>query len=174
MRKHNRTKDILINHVFDHCYNEVVQKIDSPGSNITIEDPHALKDLAIKALVDQVIKSGNVRGYYTTRDKEYCKILIDDNTVHRSLIIKLNSLGISKGRRLYSRIEKAHNELLASSYLARNNPIKDEVKLTEKGLRHYLDGKSFEDEFAARRNSIIAIIVSVFSILIALAALVFN
>src|SRR5690606_18208672 len=116
-------------------------------------------------------KSRQIRGYYTTRDKEYCKVLINDDTVHKSLIKKLTTLGFRKGKRLYSRIEKAHDELIAKSYLVRNKPIENEVKLTEKGLRHYLDGKSFEDEYASRRNSLIAIGISIISTLIALIAL---
>jgi len=171
MRKHNRLKDILINHVFDHCYNEVVQRIESPGINITFEDPKELEDPVTKSLIDQAKNSGQIRGYYTTRDKEYCKVLVNDVTVHKSLIKKLTSLGFRKGKRLYKRIEKAHDELIATSYLVRNKPIENEVKLTEKGLRHYLDGKSFEDEYAARRNSLIAIGISIISTLIALIAL---
>lgn len=171
MRKHNRLKDILINHVFDHCYNEVIQRIESPGINITFEDPKELEDPATKSFVDQVRNSGQIRGYYTTRDKQYCKVLINDNTVQKSLIKKLTALGFRKGKRLYSRIENAHDNLIATSYLVRNKPIENEVKLTEKGLRHYLDGKSFEDEYATRRNSLIAIGISIISTLIALIAL---
>ncbi len=174
MIKHNRLKDILINHVFDHCYNEVVQRIESPVVNLTFEDPRELETPETKYLVEQAKNSGSFRSFYTTRNKEYCKVLINDNTVHKALIIKLTALGFSKGKKLFGRIRKAHDELVATSYLVRNKPVENQVKLTEKGLRHYLDGKSFEDEYAARRNSIIAIGISILSTLIALAALILD
>jgi len=171
IRKHNRLKDILVNHVFDHCYNEVVQRIESPGINITFEDPKELENSVTKSRVEQAQKSENSRLYFTTRNKDYCKVLINNETVHKSLMDKLLFLGFHKGKRLYKRIEKAHDELIVTSYMVRNNPIESEVRLTEKGLKHYLEGKSFEDEYATRRNSIIAIGISIISTLIALIAL---
>lgn len=174
MRKANRLKDILIDHVFDHCFNEVVRKIESPGFKITYEDPKELEDPLSQSIIESIKKSGKLKFQYTTRDNEFCKVLVDDNTVHKSLITKLEALGFKKGKHLYRRIEKAHNELVAKSYLVRNKPIENEVKLTEKGLKHYLDGKSFEDKFITRRNSNIALIISIISIVVALTALWMN
>ena len=166
-----KLKDILIDHVFDYGFNEVVQKVESDEINVTYDDPRELEDPGTKTLVDSIRKSGSFKAYYTTRDKKYCKILLGENTVHKSLIQKLELLGYRKGKRLYGRIEKAQEQLIARSFLVRNNPIKEEVRLTEKGLRHYLDGKSVEDDFIQRRNSNNALIVSIVSFVVALAAL---
>lgn len=171
MRKFNRLKDILVDHVFDYCFNEVVQKIESPGVNIIYDDPEGLDTPAMKQVIDTALKSEKFSGTYTVRNVKYCEILVDNNTIHKSLSERLELLGFKKAKRLNKKIEKAQNHLIARSYLSRNKPIETKVKLTEKGLRHYLDGKSFEDEFTARRNSIIALVVSLISLLISGVAL---
>ncbi len=169
--QHNRLKDILINHVFDYCNNEVVQRIESQNHIISFSDPKELEQDGTKLLLELAKESGIKRAYYTTRDAAYCEVLVGKNELHKTLVDRLLALGFSKGRALYSSVEKAHNELIATSHLSRNKPIESQVKLTEKGLRHYLDGKSFEDQFAARRNSIVALVISMVSALIAVAAL---
>ncbi len=171
MRQHNRLKDILINHVFDHCHNEVVQRIDSQTVNISFSDSKELEEEGNKRLLDQAKESGIKRAYYTTRDAVYCEVFVGKNVLHKTLVDRLLSLGFRKGRSLYIRVEKAHNELIATSHLARNKPIESEVKLTEKGLRHYLDGKSFEDEFASRRIAIFALVISLVSVVVAVIAI---
>lgn len=170
--KIEKLKDILIDHVFDYGYNEVVQKVESPGINVTFDDPSQLQDPVTKSLIESAVKTGNFKAFYTTREKKYCKILLGENTVHRSLIIKLETLGYKKGKKLHGDIEKAQEQLVARSFLVRNNPIKEEVRLTEKGLKHYLEGKSFEDDYIQRRNSDIALVISVVSFFVALAAFI--
>lgn len=49
-REIHKLKDILIDHIFDHCFNEVVQKVESPGLNLTLDDPSQLQDPDIKPL----------------------------------------------------------------------------------------------------------------------------
>jgi hypothetical protein len=171
-KKHNRMKDILIDYVFDHCNNEVVQRIEAPGLKIEYSTPRDLENLIPKSLIDQAKKSGNISAFYTTRGGEYCKVLVGNKFLSQSLAERVVSHGFREGNFLYKKIEAAYNELIVTSYFARNSPNKSQVKLTEKGRRHYLDGKSFEDEFATRRNSIIALAVSIASALVALTTLV--
>jgi hypothetical protein len=171
MREHNRLKDILINHVFDHCHNEVVQRIDSQTVNISFSNPKELDEEGNKRLLDQAKESGIKRAYYTTRDAVYCEVLVRKTELYKTLVDRLQTLGFGKGKSLFDRIEKAHNELIATSHLARNKPIESQVKLTEKGLRHYLDGKSFEDEFASRRIAIFALVISLVSVVVAVIAI---
>jgi hypothetical protein len=80
-RKIEKLKDILIDHVFDYGFNEVVKKVESPGINVTYDDPSQLQDPVIKSLIDSAGKSGNFKAYYSTRNKKYCKILHGDNTI---------------------------------------------------------------------------------------------
>ena len=172
-QKKERLKDVLIDHVFDHCFNEIVHKVEADGIKINYDNPEQLNDPVIKSLVQAAIKSKSFKAYVAVRDSKYCKLLVADKTVHKSLIEKLESLGFSKGKRLYERIHKAHDFLIFRSYIVKNKPVENEVRLTEKGIRHYSDGKSFEDNYVYRRNSNIALSVSLTSIIIALTALFF-
>ncbi len=170
-RKRERIKDVLIDHVYDFCFNEVVQRIEGGGMKLTYDDPVHLKDEATAVLLDQIKKSNKIKAYFTTRETEYCEILTEPDYLHSTLIKKLKFSGFSKGKVLLKEVLKAQEFLLARSYFASNKPIKTRVKLTEKGLRHYLDGKSFEDNYVNRRNSNLAIVVSAFSLIIALIAI---
>ncbi len=170
-RKKERIKDVLIDHVFDFCFNEVVQRVEGGGIKLTYDDPVHLKDPTTAVVLEQIKKSDNLKAYYTTRETDYCEILTEPDYLHSTLIQKLKLSGFSKGKSLHKQVLKAQEFLIARSYLACNNPIKARVKLTEKGRRHYLDGKSFEDNYVNRRNSNLAIVISVLSIIIALIAI---
>lgn len=170
-RKRERIKDVLIDHVYDFCFNEVVQQVEGGGMKLTYNDPALLKGSTTAVIMDKIMKSENVKAYYTTRETKYCKILTEPDFLHSTLIKKLQFSGFSKGKRLHKDVVKAQEFLIARSYFAESNPIKARVKLTEKGKRHYLDGKSFEDNYVSRRNSNLAIVVSIFSIIIALIAI---
>lgn len=173
-KKKERIKDILIDHVYDFCYNEIVQRMEGGGHSLTFDNPTQLKDPTTKAIVDLIKNSKNVKGYYTTRDAKFCKIITSPNSLHSTLIDKLQKSNFSKGRGLQKNIISAQDFLISRSYFVQGNPIKSEVKLTEKGIQHYLDGKSFEDNYINRRNSNIAIIISIGSIIIALIAIFTN
>ena len=173
-RKRERIKDVLIDHVYDFCYNEVVQQVEGGGLKLTYDDPVHLKDPTTAVIYDQIKKSKNIRAHYTTRETEYCEILTEPDYLHSTLIKKLQFSGFSNGKILHKEVLKAQEFLIARSYFTRNNPIKARVKLTEKGRKHYLDGKSFEDNYVNRRNSNLAIVISVFSIVIALIAIFIN
>lgn len=171
-RKRNRLKDILINHVFDYCYNEIVKKFESEGFNFSSDGPEGFKDPSIQTLIEHSIKRGSSRFYHGTRDSEYCKILVKKDHTQKTLIDKLLHHGFRKGKKLYKHIENAHSFLIVNSYFAQNYHDKNEIKLTEKGLRHYLEGKSFEQDYLANRNSNLALILSIISIIIAMVAVI--
>lgn len=173
-KKKERIKDILIDHVYDYCNNEIVQRMEGGGHTITYDDPRHLKDPATEAIADLIKKSKNAKLNYTTRNVEFCEIITSPDYVHSTLIEKLLKSGFSKGKGLYRNVVEAQNFLVARSYFIRGNPIKNKVKLTEKGVKHYLDGKSFEDDYINRRNSNIAIIISIGSAIIALIAIFSN
>ncbi len=170
-REKEKLKDILIDHVYDFCFNEIVQRIESDGIELTYDDPKLLNNPEDKALLEQIKRPKSFRGYYTTRETEYCNIIRNENKLPKTLNDKLKLSGFSRKKSLIKNISSAQEFLIARSYFSKNRPIEDEVKLTEKGIRHYLDGKSFEDIYVQRRNSNIAIIISSFSIIIALIAL---
>lgn len=173
MKKQNRLRDILIDHVFDYCNNEVVNKIESPGITILFDNAKDLEDPFTKHLVEKAIESGDMKNYFGVRNSEFCKILVG-KSVHQSLMQKLEILGFRKSNRLSKEIHRAEENLVARSYLVRNKPVENEVRLTEKGLKHYLDGRSFENSFLSRRNSIIAIVISVTSAIISIISMVWN
>ncbi|WP_037314679.1 hypothetical protein [Salegentibacter sp. Hel_I_6] len=170
-KKKERIKDILIDHVYDFCNNEMVQKMEGGGNSLTFDDPVHLKDPATKALADSISNSKDLKLHYTTRNKEFCEIITKPDYLHSTLIKKLLDSGFSKGKNLQKKVVQAQEFLISRSYFSEGNPIKSKVKLTEKGIRHYLDGKSFEVDYINRRNSNIAIVISLASILIALIAI---
>lgn len=168
--KHNRLKDILINHVYDYGYNQVVQKIEGEGFSLTYEDPTIPKGDFEKHLIENALKTGPLKAYYSTRDKEYCKVIEEDGVLHKELINKLLDSKFQKSNSLFRRVKKAHDELITESYLSRNNPIQNEVRLTPKGKKHYIDGLSFERVYRTRRIASIALWLSGISIIIAIAS----
>lgn len=171
-RKRHRLKDILINHVFDYCYNEVVKKFESEGFKFSSDGPEGFKDPSIQTLIEHSLKKGNSKFYHGTRDSEYCKILVEKDVTQKALIDKLLHQGFRKGKKLYKHIENAHSFLIVNSYFAQNYHDKNEIRLTEKGLRHYLEGKSFEQTYLIHRNSNIALILSIISIMVATIAVI--
>jgi len=99
-KKIERIKDILIDHVYDFCYNEIVQRIEGGGDSFTYDDPAHLKELKIKEIVDSISKSRNRKAYYTTRNTESCQIIFGTDSLHSSLIDKFQKAGFSKGKKL--------------------------------------------------------------------------
>ena len=170
--KNERIKDILIDHVYDYCYNEKIQKLEGDGIKLEYEDPKLLEEPSMKILAEQIMKSKKIKGYFGIRETEYCQIMSDDKLIHSSLSKKLKFSGFKKSKKLEKNIIKATDFLIARSFFSRNNPIKTEVRLTEKGLRHYLEGKSFEDNYTNYRHSNIGIMISIISIIIATIAII--
>lgn len=65
----------------------------------------------------------------------------------------------------------AEKFLIAKSFLVRNRPIEKEVRLTEKGMTHYKNGSSFDENYEkgyltrwALRISILSAIISVIAL----------
>jgi len=75
-RNRYRLKDILINHVFDYCYNEVVKKFESEGFKFSSDGTEGFKNPSIQTLIEHSIKNGSIKFYHGKRDSEYCKILV--------------------------------------------------------------------------------------------------
>lgn len=172
--KHNRLKDILINHVYDYGFNQVVQKIEGEGFSLSYEDPTIPKSDFEKHLIVNALKTGPFKAYYSTRDKEYCKVIEEDGILHKELVNKLLESNFQKNDMLFKRVKKAHDELITESYLSRNNPVRKEVRLTPKGKKHYMDGLSFERVYRTRRIALNALWLSGISIIIAVASLFFK
>ena len=105
--KKERIKDILVDHVYDYCYNEKVQKLEGDGIKLEYEDPKLLEESSMKILVDQILKSTKIKGYYEIRETEYCKIISDDRLIHSSLSRKLKFSGFKKSKNLEKNIIKA-------------------------------------------------------------------
>ena len=173
-KKNERIKDIIIDHIFDYCYNDIVHKAEGGGISLSAESGEQLGDPVMKSLDDAARDSGNYKNYFGPREVEYCTVLVREDTIHKAFSEKLQVLGIKKSKTLYRKIISAHSFLLARSYISKSKPIESKVKLTEKGLRHYLDGKSFEEAFVVRRNSNIALVVSFISIALAITAFVLS
>lgn len=168
-RNFERLKDILIDQVYDYCYNDIVQRLEGDGNSITYDDPSLLKDEVTAKFVEQIKNSRSVRAYYTTRDTNFCQLVTEHENIAPSLTKKLELSGI-RNKKTITQVLKAQEFLVSRSYFTRGNPKTNMVKLTEKGLRHYLDGKSFETEYINARNSNVALVISWISIVIALSA----
>jgi hypothetical protein len=170
MRKlyREKLKDIIIDHVYHYCFNEVIQKIE--GDNIILKvdvDSNINEDPVLKSALNEILKStGRKELKYETRNTLYCNI-IEGVEVQKSFMDRLLSQGFKKSNILNTRIENAIVELIHKSYLARNQPLDKEVTLTQKGLNHYNSGLSFEKQYIEGRNGRIALIISIISITIA-------
>jgi len=166
-----RLKDIIIDHVYHYCFNEVIKKIEGDSIKLGVDaDTNINEDPVLKSALDQILKSkGPKELKYETRDTRYCNI-IEGIEVQKSFMDRLLSQGFKKSNMLNTRIENAIVELIHKSYLARNQPITKEITLTQKGLNHYNTGLSFEKLYIEGRNGRIALIISIISITIAVLA----
>lgn len=148
MRKRlkERLKDIIIDHINDYCYNEVVQKIEGGTASLTLDAGSKIKDdPVLQPFYDFKIKSqGPIKMYFTVRNATHCQV-IEGNMILKSFSEKLLSQGFKKSDKLSTFIEDALKTLVHRSYLARNLPKKVEFALTHKGINHYTSGRSFED-----------------------------
>jgi len=166
-----RLKDIIIDHIYHYCYNEIVRKIESDDVKLTLDVESKIEnDSVLKSIYDDIIKSkGPIKMFYDTRDKTHCKV-IEGNTVHKSFTDRLLAQSFKKSDKLNLYIEEALTYLIHRSYISRNQPIESEVTLTQKGINHYTSGGSFEDKYVKGRNAGIALIISIISIVIAICA----
>lgn len=166
IRNRERLKDILIDQVFDYCFNEKVAVMESNGDKISAPSFDDIPKEERLLFSQQFPR----KRYYANRKVEYCQVIFKDQGVHPKLMEKLLFLGYEKGSKLQREIESANKFLIIRSYFSENNPNKNEVKLTQKGFQHYMDGKSFEDNFILRRNSNWAIFISIISLVLSMMA----
>ena len=164
-----RLKDIIIDHIYHYCYNEIVKKIKGDSASITLDSSSRLDDdPVLKSIYENMIKTSKSFSFsYATRDVTYCKV-IEGEVVLKSFMDKLRSSGFKKGPRLHIHIKKALDFLLHRSYILQNQPIDTEYALTQKGLNHYDEGKSFEESYLQGRNARTALIISIISITLAI------
>jgi hypothetical protein len=174
-RSKERLKDIVIDFIYDYCWNEVVKKVEAKNLNVEFPDNYPIdKDEILKDIFTGIKKSGGAKLYHATRDKEYCKVIRKDGkAVNSEFIKKLEFLGYKRNDQLEKEVNKTIEFLHIRSYLANNLPVKTEFKLTEKGLNHYRTGKSFEEIYikgwVARRALLISgisIIIAIISVLL--------
>jgi hypothetical protein len=166
-----RLKDIIIDHVYDYCFNEVVMKIEGGGNKIELGRGSKVEDDPFMQVIHENIKkSGEYKAYYDKRNKKYCKI-IEGKNIFKSFTDKLVYLGFEKSDTLHLEINEAIQFLLHRSYLSHNQPIESEYSLTDKGLNHYLTGASFEDKYLQNQDSHQTRLISVISLVVAIAAI---
>ena len=169
-----RLKDIIVDHVYDYCFNEVVMKIEGGGHKIELGGKSKIEDDPFMQDIHEAIKkSGEYKAYYDKRNKKYCKI-IEGKNVFKSFTDKLLYLGFEKSDTLHVEINETIKFLIHRSYLSQNQPIDSEYSLTEKGLNHYLSGISFEDKFIQNQIATYTLIISIISIILASTALIFQ
>jgi hypothetical protein len=170
-RLKERLKDIIIDQIYHYCYNEVVLKIESDTLNVTLEAGNKLKDNPyIKELISKFIGSSDkAKMHYDTRNDTYCN-LIEGREPLKSFMDRLIVQGYKRSENLHNNIENAIQFLVYRSYLKRNYPKTTELALTQKGINHYTTGRSFEDLYINGRNTGIALIISIISIVIAFCA----
>jgi len=165
-----RLKDIIIDHVYDYCFNEIVMKIEGGGHKIELGGKSKIEDDPFMQDIHEAIKkSGEYKAYYDKRNKKYCKI-IEGEIVVKSFTDKLLYLGFEKSDTLHLEINEAIKFLKHRSYLSQNQPIDSEYSLTDKGLNHYLTGASFEDKYLQNQDSHQTRIISIVSLIVAIMA----
>lgn len=167
-RQRARLKDVIIDYVYYYCFDQKVLRIRTHSGDVFSYDTREL------AKNDPLLEhfKGNVKRIGSeTRNSEYCKILLGEPKVHEALTRRLLTLGFKKSKSLYKELEESIDYLVAGSYLVRDFDEPQKVKLSEKGLKHYKDGNSFEKSHVGSSNTNKALIISLCSIAIALLTL---
>jgi hypothetical protein len=167
--KKERLKDIIIDHIYHYCFNEIVKKIKGDSANITLDVGSKLEDdQTLNDIYEKLIKpSKSINFSYDTRNATHC-IVIEGKNVQKTFMDKLLGLGFKKSNKLHYHIESSLKFLLNRSYISQNQPIKTQYSLTQKGLNHYSSGKSFEESYRKGRNAAFALIISIISITLAI------
>jgi hypothetical protein len=170
-----RLKDIIIDHIYNRCYNDVVKIIEAEiGDAPLAESATSEDDLFLRKIHDNLIRpSVSVRMFHDIRNATKCRITVGE-LIESSFAEQLQELGYKKGKELNDQVFDALNYLVNRSFLVRNLPVISEYALTPKGLNHYSSGRSFEDLYLKEKKSRIALVVSIVSILIALGAIALN
>lgn len=165
-----RLKDIIIDHIYSHCYDEIARTLDGedPAERHTGDDPELQK------IYNTFVKpSGEVRIYNDLRRATHCRIIVD-KAIQPAVAEKLASEGYKNNSRMTSQVSDALTYLVNRSYLIKKYPANSEYTLTPKGIEHYSSGRSFEQSYNAQRTSYVALTVSIISVMTAAAAIAMN
>jgi hypothetical protein len=174
--KEEKLKDLIINFLYDYTKNEKVQIVEAGSFRFEGVNPE------VEPKISEIIKEvrahgGNVKAYYGTRESDYCVLIYTQDagkSVPSSLRIRLEKIGLKNPKKAINVLEKNIAKLEEESYIRRDSPNTERLQLTEKGLKHYLEGKSFESEYLNHRNVRQANRFSLFSLFIALCSLIFS
>lgn len=169
-RSKERLKDIIIDHIYSHCYDEIARTLD--GENPA--EMHPGDDPELQKIYDTFVKpSGEVRIYNDLRRATHCRVIVD-KAIQPAVAGKLASEGYKNGNRLTKQVDDALTYLVNRSYLIKKYPANSEYTLTPKGIEHYSSGRSFEESFNAGRATLVALTVSIISVMAAAAAIAMN
>lgn len=162
-----RLKDIIIDHIYSHCYNEIARTV--LGEKTDEDQPGYDPDL--QGIYDTFIRtSGEVRILQDLRRATHCRVIVD-KAIEPLLAEKLVSQGYSTNGRMTRKVEDALQYLVTRSYLIKKYPANSEYTLTRKGIEHYSSGRSFEESYMEGRYAKIALTFSIVSVGAAAAAI---
>lgn len=167
-KRREHLKDLIIDHIYHHCYNELVKKIESEHFNISIPANTKIEDDPLsKDLFESLKNSGSpYKSRYAPRGQKYCKV-INGKSIHQSFLQMLLFSGFEQSDNLHTDINSALEFLLIRSYIKKNQPDESEYALTPKGVNHYSTGQSFEANYMDGRLARNAIRWSVASFIVA-------
>ena len=75
-REQERLKDILIDHIYDFCFNEVVKKIEGDDDKLTLDVGMKIEDDPITSLLfNRIKKAKKIKAYHASRNQTYYKVL---------------------------------------------------------------------------------------------------
>lgn len=168
-RSSERLKDIIIDHIYSHCYDEIAKTLDGENSEM-----HPGDDPELQKIYDTFVKtSGEVRIYNDLRRATHCRVIVD-KAIQPAVAEKLVSEGYKNNGRLTKQVSEALNYLVTRSYLIKKYPANSEYTLTPKGIEHYSSGRSFEESYNAGWKATVALTFSIISVMAAAAAVVMN
>lgn len=157
-RTKERLKDIIIDHVYSHCYEEVARKMEGDQ-----EEQFPGDDPDLQKIYDTFIKpSGEVRIFHDLRRAIHCRVIVD-KSIEPLLAEKLASDGYPKNGRMTRKVEDVLQFLVTRSFLIKRYPANSEYTLTAKGIEHYTSGRSFEESYREGRDVKVALAFGVVS-----------
>lgn len=169
-RSKERLKDIIIDHIYSHCYDQVARTLDGENPAGT----HPGDDPELQKIYDTFVNSsGEIRIYNDLRRATHCRVIVD-KAIQPAIAGKLAAEGYKNGNRLTKRVDDALTYLVNRSYLIKKYPANSEYTLTPKGIEHYSSGRSFEQSHNVQRATFVAVTVSIISVVAAAAAIAMN
>lgn len=169
-RSRERIKDVIIDHIYSHCYDEIARTLD--GENQA--EMHPGDDPELQKIYDTFVKtSGEVRIYNDLRRATHCRVIVDKE-IQPAVADKLAAEGYKNSGRLTKQVSDALHYLVTRSYLIKKYPANSEYTLTPKGIEHYSSGKSFEESFNEGWKASVALTFSIISVMAAAAAVMMN